>query len=94
MGDLEVTEVQFAYGGKGMTIIKYSRKDVPDLIISYPNYASVGRSFEIDPKKLPKNFVWHSKNETAWDDELKRDKNYDGNKYGRDNLDDILGYEG
>ncbi len=91
-GGLDVTGVQYAYGGKGMTLVLYQRSGVPNMVVSYPNYPSVGRSFEVDVDAMPKGFVWHKTNESAWEEELKKHKN-DGNKNGRDNLDDLLGYE-
>jgi hypothetical protein len=64
-----------------MTLVLYKRPGVPNMVVSYPNYPSVGRSFEVDVDDMPKNFVWHKTNESAWEEEKKKQKHV-GNKNG------------
>ena len=46
-GNLTVNRTAFAYGGEGVTLVRYIFLDGDTKFISYPNDDKLGRSFEI-----------------------------------------------
>lgn len=75
-----------------MTLVCYEF-DKFNIYVSYPN-DNVGRSFEVEASKIPPGFVWHDTNQSAWKEELEKDKYQKGDKYGRDRLDKFISPKG